>query len=415
MSERSQWPEPQAAAVPGRALPHAMTERPRRPSQVYRKLAHEPRRTTQARDVALIACFLIAVSLPLAGLVLSLDSAFLLDENRVLASRPALKLSAAQLAAYPTKFDAYFNDQFGFRKRLIHLLNYAKVAGLGVSPTPKVILGRNDWLFYGDIDIPYYRAVKRFTPRELDAWQKPLEQRQRWLADRGIPYLIVFAPLKGTVYPEFLPGAYNRVDTVSRLDQLMTHLKEHSKLNVVDLRKSILDEKSRHQVFYRTDTHWNNRGAYAGYIEIAKALRRWLPELEPVPRSAFEEFQYSGTRRDLPLLLGMQPYFWERYVDFKTIKPALAHEVKPPPPSGKLPARDADIVYEQSDKRLPRAVMFRDSYATWLIPLLSENFSHIRYSWQYTVDYEIVERERPDIVIQEMVERVLMEPRAPSP
>ena len=75
--------------------------------------------------------------------------------------------------------------------------------------------------------------------------------------------------------------------------------------------------------------------------------------------------------------------------------------------------RGPDLVFEQEDTRLPRAVMFRDSFAIWLTPLLSENFSHIRYSWQYTFDREIIERERPDIVIQEMVERVLVDDFGP--
>ena len=56
----------------------------------------------------------------------------------------------------------------------------------------------------------------------------------------------------------------------SRLDQLVAHLKAHSNLTIVDLREAHLDEKSRHQVFYRTDTHWNNRGAYVGYTQIMK-------------------------------------------------------------------------------------------------------------------------------------------------
>ena len=58
--------------------------------------------------------------------------------------------------------------------------------------------------------------------------------------------------------------------------------------------------------------------------------------------------------------------------------------------------------------------MFRDSFATWLIPLLSENFSRVLYSWQYTFDSELVEREHPDVVIQEMVERALMADAAPA-
>jgi hypothetical protein len=247
-------------------------------------------------------------------------------------------------------------------------------------------------------------------------WQKRLEARRAWLAERGIPYLVVFAPLKSTIYPEYMPATFNRMGSVSRLDQLMAHLKAHSSLAVIDLRAAILDEKKRHQVFYRTDTHWNNRGAYVGYRQIITALGRWFPALEAIPISSFDAFHhYSEQGRDLPLLLGMRPYFWDRYVDLKMIKPALAHEVKPAPPAGKLPARGDDILYGQPDGQLPRAVMFRDSYASWLIPLLSENFSRILFSWQYTFDSEIVERERPDVVIQEMVERVLMASPPPSP
>ncbi len=406
-----------ADQVADRAAPESLrSKRIRRPSQVFRKPAARTARTAKLADIILIAGFLIAISLPLLGLMFSLDRGFVLEENRELTPRPRLKAHMKVLAAFPPRFEAYFNDQFGFRKRLIYWLNVTKVVAIGVSPHPKVIFGRNRWLFYADKDVPYFRNVQPLTPEQLDGWQKRLEGRQSWLADRGIPFLVVFTPLKSTVYPEYMPQAYNRLGTVSRLDQLMAHLKAHSGLKVIDLRAAILDEKSRHQVFYRTDTHWNNRGSYVGYTQIVQALARWFPELEAIPRTSFEEFHhYSEVGRDLPLLLGMRPYFWERYIDMKLIKPGLAHEIKPAPPRGKLPARDDDIVYEHPDARLPRAVMFRDSFATWLIPLLSENFSHILYTWQYTFDKGIVERENPDVVIQEMVERVLMEETPPSP
>jgi alginate O-acetyltransferase complex protein AlgJ len=168
-------------------------------------------------------------------------------------------------------------------------------------------------------------------------------------------------------------------------------------------------------VFYRTDTHWNNRGSYVGYSQIMKSLGRWFPEIKALPISAFEEANYSEPGRDLPLLLGMRPYFWDRFVDLHMIKPGEAHQIMPPPPPGKMTTTGPDIVFEHPDKRLPRAVMFRDSFAMWLTPLLSESFSHILYSWQYTFDREIVEREHPDVVIHEMVERVLIDDLPPSP
>ena len=394
-------------APPSKAAP--------RPSEIYRKLvAAGLPRAARFADIALIAGFVVAISLPVLGMLFSLDGRFVLDENRTLASRPELKLHQKELALFPAKFETYFNDQFGFRKRLIYWLNVTKVAALGVSPSPKVIFGSNRWLYYGEEDVPYFRAVRPLTAAQLDRWQERLEKRQAWLADRGIPYLVVFAPIKSTVYPEYMPRAYNRVGTISRLDQLIAHLEAHSDLTVVDLRTAILGEKSRNQVFYRTDSHWNNRGAYAGYTQIVKALSLWFPQIEAVPSSAFEECNHSEPGRDLPLMLGMRPYFWDRYVDLKMIKPGLAHEVKPPPP-GNSPARGDDIAFEHPDKRLPRLVMFRDSFATWLMPLLSENFSRVLYSWQYTLDGDIVERELPDVVIQEMAEHVLMSARPYAP
>ena len=52
-------------------------------------------------------------------------------------------------------------------------------------------------------------------------------------------------------------------------------------------------------------------------------------------------------------------------------------------------------MFEQPDQKLPAAVMFRDSFATWLDPLLSEHFRRIVFSWQYTFDRDLVEREHP--------------------
>ena len=412
MSERRSGPH--SNADPARARLTLKRQLSRRPSRIFRIRVAEPARRTRWPDVALIICFLLGISLPLVGLLRSLDANFALEENRTLASRPELNWNARQLAQFPASFEAFFNDHFGFRKRLIYWLNVAKVAAFHVSPSPKVVLGQNGWLFYGDADIPYFRAVKPLTPAQLLRWQKRLEERQAWLADRGIPYLLVFAPLKSTVYPQFMPHAYNRIGTESRLDQLVAHMAAHSNVPILDLRGAILAEKSRHQVFYRTDTHWNNRGAYVGYRQIMTALSRWFPELEAIPVSAFEESDYSEPGRDLALILGMRSYFLDHYVDLRMIATKRAHEVQPGPAAGKLWTRGPDMLYEQQEARLPRAVMFRDSFATWLIPLLSENFSHVLYSWQYTFDHEIVLRERPDVVIQEMVERALVDDSPPS-
>jgi len=51
--------------------------------------------------------------------------------------------------------------------------------------------------------------------------------------------------------------------------------------------------------------------------------------------------------------------------------------------------------------------MFRDSFADGLIPYLSENFSRSVYVWKPKVDLQVIEQEKPDIVIFEVAERYL--------
>ena len=392
--------------------------RPRRLSLIYLAVKNEPATTANWQGVAWSGVFLISIALPLAGMILRLDSAFLLVENRVLASRPAMKLDRTNLAEFPGKFEVYFNDQFGFRKRLIHWLNTIKVAGLGVSPSPKVILGQDGWLFYGGIYLDYYRAVAPFTRKNLEVWQVLLESRRDWLAARGIPYLLVIVPAKSTIYPEYMPRVYNRLSTQSRLDQLKAHLKTHSTLTILDLREPLLAAKLQGLVYYRTDTHWNNRGAYAGYVKITEALSTWFPELQAIPRSEFREQTFSEPGRDLALMLAMSDYYWDSYSDLRLIKPNLAHEVRRAADQATSQRQHRighpDIVYEHPDQKRPRAVMFHDSFATPLVPLLSEHFQRIVFSRQDSMERELVERERPNVVIQEIVERALMDQHLPS-
>jgi hypothetical protein len=77
-----------------------------------------------------------------------------------------------------------------------------------------------------------------------------------------------------------------------------------------------------------------------------------------------------------------------------------------------LPALASSFVSAKRElrKELPRAVMFRDSFASSLILFLVDHFHRISFSWQYTSDRDLMEKEHTGVVIQEMVERTLMAP-----
>jgi hypothetical protein len=50
--------------------------------------------------------------------------------------------------------------------------------------------------------------------------------------------------------------------------------------------------------------------------------------------------------------------------------------------------------------------MFRDSFSTAMLPYLAEHFRSAVFLWR-SFDATVVEQEKPDIVIEEIAERVI--------
>jgi hypothetical protein len=383
----------------------------RRPSQVYRRIAPDlaPAARSKPADIALIALFLVMIALPLLGMILDLDSSFVLDENRVLAPRPEVKLDRASLGAFPQKLEAYFNDHFGLRQRLIHWLSMATVKGLCVSSSRHVALGRQGWLYLaGDRPIQYYRGLRPFTTDQLERYRQTLEARRDWLAGRGIHYLFVILPNKDTVYPDFMPREYTKVQPRSRCDQLIEFVKAHSNVRIVDVRDAMRVAKEHERVYDMTDTHWNPRGAFVAYRRIIEELSAWFPDLEAQPRSSFRDVETVQPGGDLARTLGLVQEMPEWRLGLERIGPRQSREMDKvlPRPAGFGPGR-IPIATVCADTKLPRALMFHDSFAVHLVPFLSEHFERIVYYWHTDFDRAVVEREHPDVVIHEIVERTL--------
>src|SRR5436853_7454476 len=66
------------------------------------------------------------------------------------------------------------------------------------------------------------------------------------------------------------------------------------------------------------------------------------------------------------------------------------------------------LVTEIPGSSLPRAVVFRDSFASRLAPFLSEHFSRVVYLWQNNFDTDVIREECPAVVIQQIVGRHLL-------
>lgn len=62
----------------------------------------------------------------------------------------------------------------------------------------------------------------------------------------------------------------------------------------------------------------------------------------------------------------------------------------------------------------PNIVMVHDSFMTALAPFLNEHFEAVQYEWQSEFPKDVIERERPALVIHEYVQRRLMDHKPTS-
>ena len=69
----------------------------------------------------------------------------------------------------------------------------------------------------------------------------------------------------------------------------------------------------------------------------------------------------------------------------------------------------------QEAEELPGLVLFRDSFASQLLPYLAWAARRGAYYWQYFLDPAVIDRERPDVVVQEIGERSLLSERIVPP
>jgi alginate O-acetyltransferase complex protein AlgJ len=364
---------------------------------------NQPGRVRYSRLLTML--FVATISLPIAANLVGIDGADPGAENRELAAFPRLTRSVTSVAALPTAFGLWFEDHFGFRSRLVRWYGESRLFVLQVSPSAAVVKGEHGWFFYGDDkSIEDYANVEPMTDEALANWRAAILRARDWLQARGIAYVFTIAPDKHVIYGDELPASLVRIGALSRTDQLLTALQDAG--IGVDLRGVEFEAKARERVYQQTDTHWNDRGALVAYQQIIAAVRARVPRTPAAwTRQDFTDADRTIEGLDLAGMMGLTRVLREVDLTLVPRRPRRARVIEPA--GGNPTDEEGRLVTEIDDPTLPRAVIFRDSFTSRLVPFLSEHFSRAVYLWQNDFDANVVTQEHPDVVIQQIVGRHL--------
>jgi hypothetical protein len=201
-------------------------------------------------------------------------------------------------------------------------------------------------------------------------WLFVLESRVAWLGDRGIPYVFGVAPCKTAVLADHLPLGVV-LSPRRPIGQLFNRIREDGSFAAIvyPLDELHAEEEAGRPTFSRQESRWNANGAFVGYRRLLAA----------VPRSLQGRRLARG---DIAFDAGMP------------VSPAARME------SDNAVEGEGRIVITSCDAAPPvSCLFFGESSAYRLLPYLAESFRRLVFVHLHTLDHELVEAERPDVVV----------------
>lgn len=241
--------------------------------------------------LAAVLGFALFLALPLFQMATGVPADYALAGVETAAAPPAWSLAAWWNGTLQAEFDAWIGRRIGLRGMLVRTANQFNYSLFGELPRgggTAVVLGRAGYL-YEQAYVDAYRKKGKRSADELRAKSVAVRRLQDRLAADGIAFLLVIAPSKAEIYPEFLPpeaDVAGRSQRRSNYENLVGFLRRDG-VNLVDAHawfREWKNEPGMPPLFTKGGTHWNHYGAAKVVGLIAARLRELTGKDLPVLR-----------------------------------------------------------------------------------------------------------------------------------
>lgn len=239
--------------------------------------------------LSLVFCALVGI--PMLAMLLGVRPQ--LPDNRAATAVP----EAGELAALDT--GAFERAQQAFRDRLpgldwaVRLDAQLELRLTGRSPNPKVVLGRDDWLFLDE-------TVSRpcLSRADRDDLIDTIDRLRQAAAAARLRLVVVIAPDKAAIRPDRLrPEDLARSCAARDIDTIAADLAGPDVLVPAELLREQVAGGA--QAYHSRDTHWDYDSAALVVTEVVRRLGLDVPDLQR------QETGQRGTIGDLAEMQGL--------------------------------------------------------------------------------------------------------------
>jgi hypothetical protein len=369
-------------------------------------------------EIMFILLFLAIIFLPGLIWLVSSPSHYFSEEKRPAAISDSIY--SKKLDKWPSSINNYLSDHFGGRNLMILLSNAYKVILFDeTGDLSPIKIGEESWMFYQGEQIgEFVKNRKPLTDKELKKIARNLQERNHWITQHGSDYYLFFVPLKHTVYSDKLPESMKPENSPSKLDQVISYLRDSTDLRFYDARKTLEEARKENEIYYRRDSHWNFLGAYYGYEMLIDSMSSHYPQLgSAYPLKDFKISRYKNNEGDLTSLIGLNNLLPRKEV---LIVPNFPTDITKINDTNfkDITFKYAPLTYQNNMVENDFEVyVYRDSYSNYLIPYLNLHIYKASYLWSHDFNEKVYKNGYPDFVIHEIMERFivdLMKPNSPK-
>jgi hypothetical protein len=322
---------------------------------------------------ALLVFFLLFLTAFPAVYLLTPDQTFSETENRYLSQFPALRPARLWNGSLALDLETYLADQFPGRSFWVQV-KAASDACLGKKDVGGAYIGAHGRLF----------EKKEPPPPEL--FRENLARLAQLAETSGLPCVFLPVYSAATLYPEYLPPYAPLLPEHS----LMREIKAALSPAVVTI--DIWPELSAarlENLYFRTDHHWTQTGAYHAFLALA-ARKGWkTAEWRPSDPGAPPFFGTLHAQAPLPWLRGDDFALWDNpaLTNIETYFADTGETIRSPYALSNLNKKDlytvflggnhSETVVRTAAGTGRRALMLKDSFAHAFVPFLLPYYDEI--------------------------------------
>jgi hypothetical protein len=272
----------------------------------------------------------------------------------------------------------------------------------------EVVTGRAGHLFHRwDAAFEQLCDASTLDDIDLDRWRNLIEYRAAWCGLHGTSYHFMVVPEKHVVYEDRLPRG-RTISPERPFQRIRAALHPTVQRRVIYPLAELRQARRVEKTYLLTDVHWTDYGAYVGYRALLRGLAADVA-MQPIPEPALQREKRRNYTGGIGMRLDPEPV--EEQVILRPTDPASARMLF----DNKNIMEGQVRIYETDDRKLPRAVIFRDSNLNAMLPFLLGHFSRVvLVGGARFFLHDVIQAEQPDLVITEIAERCLAVPLPPG-